>query len=106
MHTASTRLLINGSSNSFVVVIIVKSKRINRGATYGLETPCQHHFTEDEFSIQWLKSKPEKQVFLKYSSNKLFSAVFGCSKTVGVRSIVSYLCIVLDVKDLHMYCSL
>lgn len=43
---------------------IVKGKRVNRGAGYGLEIPCENCFTEDEFSIQWLKSKLEEQGFL------------------------------------------
>lgn len=42
----------------------VKGKRVNRGAGYGLEIPCEYCFTGDEFSIQWLKSKLEEQGFL------------------------------------------
>ena len=43
---------------------VVKGKRVNRGASYGLEIPCEYCFTGDEFSIQWLKSKLEEQGFL------------------------------------------
>lgn len=41
-----------------------QGKRVNRGAGYGLEIPCEYCFTGDEFSIQWLKSKLEEQGFL------------------------------------------
>ena len=34
---------------------VVKGKRVNRGAGYGLEIPCEYCFTGDEFSIQWLR---------------------------------------------------
>ena len=43
---------------------VVKGKRVNRGSGYGLEIPCEHCFTGDEFSIQRLKSKLEEQGFL------------------------------------------
>jgi len=40
------------------------AQHVNRGASYGLEIPCEYSFTRDEFSIQWLKSKLEEQGFL------------------------------------------
>ena len=43
---------------------VVKGKRVNRGAGYGLEIQCEYCFTGDEFTIQWLKSKLEEQGFL------------------------------------------
>ena len=43
---------------------VVKGKRVNKGAGYGLEIPCEYCFTGGEFSIQWLKSKLEEQGFL------------------------------------------
>ena len=39
---------------------------------------------------------------MQYSGNKLFSAVFGCSKTVDALSIVSCLCMVPGVKDMQI----
>ena len=27
--------------------VIIKGKRVNRGAGYGLELPCEYHFEED-----------------------------------------------------------
>ena len=30
--------------------VIVKGKRINRGASYGLEIPCIYKFSDDPFS--------------------------------------------------------
>jgi hypothetical protein len=35
----------------------ISSKRVNRGGGYGLEIPCEFHFTGDGFSIDWLKEK-------------------------------------------------
>ena len=32
----------------------IGGKRVNRGGGYGLEIPCEFHFTGDEFSINWL----------------------------------------------------
>ena len=65
---------------------VVKGKRVNRGAGYGLEIPCEYCFAGDEFSIQWLKSKLEEQEFLLISSSVVirFSCTdFGCNKAVG-----------------------
>ena len=33
---------------------VIRGKRGNRGGGYGLEIPCDFHFTGDEFSINWL----------------------------------------------------
>ena len=30
--------------------VIVKGKRANRGAGYGLEVPCEYHFEQENFS--------------------------------------------------------
>ena len=44
---------------------VVTGKRLNRGAGYGLEIPCQYIFYGDnEMSLPWLKSKLE---FLGYT---------------------------------------
>ena len=51
---------------------VVKSERVNRGAGYGLEIPCEYCFTGDEFSIQWLKSKLEEQVGCKKTVSQLY----------------------------------
>ena len=51
---------------------VVKGKRVNGEAGYGLEIPCEYCFTGDEFSIQWLKSKLEEQ---------------GCEKFPRVRGL-------------------
>ena len=40
--------------------VIVKGKRINRGASYGLEIPCVYKFSGDPFSQSWLKIKINK----------------------------------------------
>ena len=55
-----TRFL-KGQTNSATVV--VKGKRINRGAGYGLELPCQYHFKGDTFSCDWLKEKLQQGPF-------------------------------------------
>ena len=40
--------------------VVVTGKRVNRGAGYGLEIPCEYNFFGDnETSIPWLKSKIE-----------------------------------------------
>ena len=39
---------------------VIKGKRVNRGGGYRLEIPCEFHFTEDEFSINWLREKLKK----------------------------------------------
>ena len=39
---------------------VVREKRVNRGAGYGLEIPCQYIFYGDtKMSLPWLKSKLE-----------------------------------------------
>ena len=39
---------------------VVRGKRVNRGAGYGLEMPCQYIFYGDsKISLPWLKSKLE-----------------------------------------------
>ena len=43
--------------------VVVKGKRINRGAGYGLELPCQYHFKGDTFSCDWLKEKLQQGPF-------------------------------------------
>ena len=42
---------------------VIRGKRVNRGGSYGLEIPSKFHFTGDEFSINWLKEKLEKEGF-------------------------------------------
>lgn len=42
---------------------VIKGKRVNRGGGYGLEIPCEFHFTGDAFSISWLKAKLKKEGF-------------------------------------------
>lgn len=40
--------------------VVVTGKRVNRGAGYGLEIPCEYiFFGDNETSIPWLKSKIE-----------------------------------------------
>ena len=39
---------------------VERGKRVNRGARYGLEIPCQYIFNGDtQMSLPWLKSKLE-----------------------------------------------
>ena len=42
---------------------VIRGKRVNRGGGYGPEIPCKFHFTEDQFSINWLKEKLKKDGF-------------------------------------------
>ena len=49
------------ASNSGTVVIT--GKRINRGAGYGLELPCEFKFQGDKYSCDWLKERLRKENF-------------------------------------------
>ena len=49
--------------------VIIKGKRVNRGAGYGLEVPCEYHFEGDNFSCNWLK---EKLTTVKNNRKSLF----------------------------------
>ena len=51
--------LLKRASNSGTVVIT--GKRINRGAGYGLELPCEFKFQGDKYSCDWLKEKLKKE---------------------------------------------
>ena len=55
-----TKFLKRGTNDGKAVV---KGKRINRGGGYGLEVPCEYHFTGDKFSITWLETKLQKEGF-------------------------------------------
>ena len=43
--------------------VVITGKRINRGAGYGVELPCQYTFQGDEFSCKWLKDKLKNEHF-------------------------------------------
>lgn len=43
--------------------VTVAGKRVNRGAGYGLELPCEYFFSGDKFSCEWLKKKLAKEGF-------------------------------------------
>ena len=43
--------------------VTVAGKRVNRGAGYGLELPCEYLFSGDKFSFEWLKKKLAKEGF-------------------------------------------
>lgn len=43
--------------------VTVMGKRVNRGAGYGLELPCEYLFDGDKFSCEWLKKKLAKEGF-------------------------------------------
>ena len=43
--------------------VTVTGKRVNRGAGYGLELPCEYVFYGDKFSCEWLKNKLAKEGF-------------------------------------------
>lgn len=45
------------------VKVTVTGKRVNRGAGYGLELPCQYFCYGDKFSCEWLKKKFAKEGF-------------------------------------------
>ena len=49
------------ASNSGTVVIT--GRRINRGAGYHLELPCEFKFQGDKYSCDWLKEKLKKENF-------------------------------------------
>ena len=63
------------SSNSGTVVI--SWKRINRGAEYGLELPCEFRFQGDKYSCDWLEEKLKKENFdvLKRKTKKTYRNV-------------------------------
>ena len=42
---------------------VITGKRINRGAGYGLELPCEFKFQGDKYSCDWLKEKLKKENF-------------------------------------------
>ena len=42
---------------------VIKGKRINRGAGFGLEIPCEYIFEGDRFSSLWLQRKLIKEEF-------------------------------------------
>ena len=43
--------------------VAVTGKRVNRGAGYGLELPCEYLFYGDKFSCEWPKKKLAKEGF-------------------------------------------
>ena len=43
--------------------VVITGKRINRGAGYGLELPCEFKFQGDKYSCDWLKEKLKKENF-------------------------------------------
>ena len=43
--------------------VAIKSKRIDSGAGYGVELPCEFKFQGDNFSSNWLKIKLKKEKF-------------------------------------------
>ena len=60
MRSWLTKFLKRATSSGKAVI---KGKRIDRGGGYGLEVPCECHFTEDKFTVARLKSKLENEVF-------------------------------------------
>ncbi len=46
--------------------VIIKGKRVNRGAGYGVELPCKFTFKGDSFSCSWLQDKLKKEMFDLY----------------------------------------
>ena len=44
--------------------VVIKGKRINRGAGFGLEIPCEYIFEGDRFSSLWLQRKLIKEEFV------------------------------------------
>ena len=54
LNTGIVKFNIRVSGNGILFEInsarvIIKGKRVNRGAGYGLEVPCEYHFEEDNF---------------------------------------------------------
>ena len=43
--------------------VTVKGKKVNRGAGYGSELPCEYLFYGEKFSCEWLKKKITKEGF-------------------------------------------
>ena len=55
LNTGIVKFNIRVSGNGILFEInsarvIIKGKRVNRGAGYGLEVPCEYYFEEDNFS--------------------------------------------------------
>ena len=55
LNTGIVKFNIRVSGNGILFEInsarvIIKGKRVNRGAGYGLEVPCEYHFEGDNFS--------------------------------------------------------
>ena len=49
---------------------VVKGKRVNKEAGYGLEIPWEYRFTGDEFSIQWLTAARLAQLDKRRSAER------------------------------------
>ena len=54
LNTGIVKFNIRVSGNGILFEInsarvIIKGKRVNRGAGYGLEVPCEYHFEGDNF---------------------------------------------------------
>ena len=46
-----------------LATVIIKGKRVNRGAGYGVELLCEFKFQGDSFSCNWLKDKLKKEKY-------------------------------------------
>ena len=60
LNTGIVKFNIRVSGNGILFEInsarvIIKGKRVNRGAGYGLEVPCEYHFEGDNFSCNLFK---------------------------------------------------
>ena len=63
-HQWVTKFLKRASNSGTVVIT---GKRVNRGAGYGLELPCEFKFQGHKFSCDWLE---EKLCTLMYCNEK------------------------------------
>ena len=60
---------------------VVRGKRVNRGAGYGLEIPCQYIFYGDtKMSLPWLKSKLECLGYNVLADNVVIPVTSACAR--------------------------
>ena len=60
---------------------VVRGKRVNRGAGYGLEIPCQYIFYGDtKMSLPWLKSKLECLGYNVLADNAVIPVTSACAR--------------------------
>ena len=78
-----TKFLIRASYSGTVVIA---GKRINRGAGYGLELPCEFKFQGDKYSFDWLKEKLKRKTLMYCNRKKTSSNItFICTVLFSLK---------------------